>query len=168
MTTQDSGLIGELLANIRQYTEGRGALLAGVIAGLAGLLLSYGLKGANLGRPLGDPMPLMLAVTQVTGGFIYFPWRPALYHLAFAVLLGVIGNLALWLIGKGMLTSSQATQAGRIAALINVLIVAVLAVDAVVVGFWYLVSGLASVFISGLAAGLTYSTYAMWQKRRGR
>jgi hypothetical protein len=138
--------------------------LAGIIIGFAGLAVSFGLKGANLGRPIGDPVPLMLSATQVTDGFTYFPWRPPLTHFIFAVLLGFLAFVVLSLLSKGMVTPKKATQAGRIAALINVLIVAVLRVDAIVVGFWYLVSGLASVLISGLVAGLAASWLAKRQE----
>lgn len=129
-------------------------LLAGILSGGIGLAISFGLRGSNLGRPLGDPTPLMVAVTQITNGFTYFPWRPALYHLIFAVLLGVLSLALLAILKKGNVSRKEAVQAGRIAALINVLFVAATEVDAVVVGFWYLVSGLASILISGLVAGL--------------
>ncbi len=164
MTTDKNRRSQDLRSVIQRWTRTQSPLLAGIITGFAGLAVSFGLKGANLGRPIGDPVPLMLSVTQVTDGFTYFPWRPALYHLVFAVLLGVLAVVTLVILGKGNVTRTGAIRAARIAALMNVLFVAVLRVDAIVVGFWYLVSGLASVLISGLVAGLAASWLAKRQE----
>ena len=49
------------------------------------------------------------------------------------------------------------------AAIINVGLVALLSVDAIIVGFWYLLAGLLSVLVSGLAASLIFSR---WLGRR--
>jgi hypothetical protein len=147
----------------RRWT-GIAPLLAGLGAGAAGIVVSFGLKGGNLGRPLGDPVPLMLAATQVPNGFTYFPWRPALYHLIFAAILGLLAFAGLAVLGRGNAARQEAVRAGRIAALINVLFAAVFQVDAIVVGIWYLVSGLVSVLISGLVAGLAASYFAKRRK----
>lgn len=48
---------------------------------------------------------------------------------------------------------------GRIASIINVGIVALLAVDAVIVGFWYVIAGAISVLITGFTAGLLASRW---------
>ena len=166
MKREANGRTREALEVIGRRLTGIAPLLAGLGAGAVGLIGSYGLRGGNLGRPLGDPVPLMLAVTQVPNGFTYFPWRPALYHLIFAAAIGVLAFVALTLLEKGNMTRQGAVRAGRIAALMNVLVVAALQVDAVVVGFWYLVSGLASILITGLAAGLAASYFAKRGNRR--
>jgi hypothetical protein len=167
MKTDEQRQSGKLWSEMRQWTDSGSPALAGAFTGLASLAVSFGLRGANLGRPLADPVPLMLAITQLTNGFTYFPWRPALTHLIFAVLLGFSALTVISLLSKGRVTPKKATQAGRIAALINVLIVATLEVDAIVVGFWYLVSGLASVLITGLVAGVVASWLARRQGDKG-
>jgi hypothetical protein len=116
-------------------------------------------------RPLGDPMPLMLSISQVTRGLTYFPWRPILVHLIFAVMLGVLSFFVLVLLNRDSANTDKAAKTARIAAVINVGIVAIFAVDAVVVGFYYLISGLVSVVITGYAA--RFAAY-LWRRRDGR
>lgn len=140
-----------------------GAYLAGLLAGLIGLVLSFALKGLVPARPLGDPLPLVLSLTQLTRGFVYFQWQPALFHLLFAVTLGLLAFFLLWFMDRGAATLQRAKLAGRIAAILNVGVVALLAVDTIIVGFWYLMSGLVSVIISGFVAGRAAS---WWSKRR--
>ena len=130
-----------------------------------GLILSFGLKGLTVARPLGDPMPLMLSISQVTRGLTYFPWRPILVHLIFAVMLGVLSFVVLALLNRDSANTGKAAKTARIAAVINVGIVAIFAVDAVVVGFYYLISGLVSVVITGYAARLTA---ILWLRRNRR
>ena len=127
--------------------------MAGILAGILGLAVSYALKGLIPARPLGDPLPMMLAVTHLTRSFAYLPWQPALLHLLFAAFLGLLAVAISRLAGGAIPTRKQARYAGRIAALINVAVVAVLAVDAIIVGFWYLISGWVSVMVSGFVAG---------------
>lgn len=131
--------------------------MAGILTGILGLALSYALKGLIPARPLGDPLPMMLAVTQIPRGFAYLPWQPALLHLLFAAFLGILAVVVSRLMGGILPSRKQARYAGRIAALINVAIVALLAVDAIIVGFWYLISGWVSIMISGFVAGLLAS-----------
>lgn len=137
-------------------------LAAGIVAGAIGLLISFGLRGIMPARPVGDPLPLMLAVTGLTRGFLYLPWRPALFHLIFAAFLGIMTVAVLKAAQRGRPSHRSATFAGRIAAIINVGVVAILSVDAVIVGFWYLMSGLVSILITGFVAGRV----AGWLKRR--
>lgn len=127
--------------------------MAGILAGILGLAISYALKGLIPARPLGDPLPMMLAVTHLTRGFAYLPWQPALLHLLFAAFLGLLAVAVSRLASGTIPTGKQARYAGRIAALINVAVVAVLAIDAIIVGFWYLISGWVSVMVSGFVAG---------------
>ncbi|UCG24121.1 MAG: hypothetical protein JSW55_18685 [Chloroflexota bacterium] len=139
------------------------ALVSGLAAGLAGLVVSFGLKGLVPARPLGDPMPLVLSVTQLTRGFLYFQWRPPVLHLLFALFLGLLTVVVLRFVAHRMPTREQAVRAGRIAALINVGVVALMAVDALMVGFWYLIAGVIAVLLTGFAAGLAVSTWSRVQ-----
>ena len=130
------------------------------MAGLVGLVISFGLKGLVPARPLGDPLPLMLSVTQLPRGFLYFQWRPSLLHLLFAIVLGLLAVVTLRLVTQQMPIREQAVRAGRIAALVNVGVVALMAVDALMVGFWYLASGVVTILLTGFVAGLLVTTYS--------
>jgi hypothetical protein len=141
----------------------RGPLLAGILAGLVGLVFSFVLKGIVPARPLGDPLPLMLSATSLTKGFLYFQWRAPLFHLIFALSLGLLAMVALRLLTGRLPRRAEAGYAGRIAAVVNVGLVALLAVDALIVGFWYLMAGVVSVLITGFAAGLAVT---LWSRIR--
>jgi hypothetical protein len=39
------------------------------------LLISFGLRDIMPARPVSDPLPLILAATGLTRGFLYLPWR---------------------------------------------------------------------------------------------
>ncbi len=142
------------MSGIHQQLEERGSLIAGLTAGGIGLVISFALKGIVPARPLGDPVPLMLAASAVPRGFIYFPWRPALFHLLFAVTLGLLAAVIMRVIMPRPITRREATIAGRIAAAVNIAVVAILVVDAFIVAIWYLIAGAASLLITGFAAGL--------------
>ena len=142
-------------------------LSSGVMTGLIGLVISFALKGLVPARPLGDPVPLILSATQLTRGFLYFPWRPVFLHLLFLLLLALLTVAFLRLVGRRLPDKSQATRAGRIASLINVGVVAVLAVDALMVGFWYLVAGVVSLLLTGFAAGLITSIWRRFGQPSG-
>lgn len=64
------------LLDLRRRSRIDTVLISGLAAGLAGLVISFGLKGLVPARPLGDPLPLILSATQLTRGLLYFPWRP--------------------------------------------------------------------------------------------
>lgn len=140
--------------DLNQQLEERATLIAGLAAGGIGLVISFSLKGLVPARPLGDPVPLMLAASAVPRGFTYFPWRPALFHLIFAVSLGLLSTLILRLVARRSVTRQEATIAGRIAAVVNIAVVALFAVDAFIVAIWYLIAGAASFLITGYVAGL--------------
>ena len=154
-STQIKGILG----GIRRQLGVNGPLLAGFLAGGIGLAISYALKGLVPARPLGDPIPLILAATSIPRGFTYFPWRSPLFHLLFAIFLGILTLLILRAILQRTPVSQEATRASRIAALINVGIVALLAVDAVVVGFWYAIAGATSILVTGFTAGFLASRW---------
>ncbi|HSG18658.1 MAG TPA: hypothetical protein VLE70_20350 [Anaerolineae bacterium] len=136
------------------------ALVSGLAAGLVGLVVSFGLKGLIPARPLGDPLPLILSVTQLTRGFLYFQWQPPLLHLLFTLFLGLLAVVALRFIARRMPIREQAVRAGRIAALVNVGVVTLMAVDALMVGFWYLVAGVVTILLTGFAAGLAVTIWS--------
>lgn len=138
---------------------------AGVISGVLGLIISFSLRDLSPARPLGDPLPLTLSIAQITRGFTYFPWRPLILHLIFALFLGILSFTILWIIYREQTGPGQATMAGRIAAGINLIVVATLAVDAVVVGFYYLIAGLVSIIITGSVARLAAALWARNMKR---
>jgi len=137
---------------------------AGIISGAIGLFLSFSLRGLTVARPLGDPLPLMLSISQITRGLTYFPWRPILVHILFALMLGVLSFFVLVLLNRDSANTDKAAKTARIAAVINVGFVAIFAVDAMVVGFWYLISGLVSIVITSYAARLA----AIFWLRRNR
>jgi len=134
-------------------------LAAGILAGGLGLVISFALKGLVPARPLGDPMPVILAITSIPRGFTYFQWRAPLFHLLFAIFLGVLAFFVSRTLMRRLPTRPEATRAGRIAGLIGVIPVALLAVDALIVGFWYLIAGALSVLVTGFAAGLLASRW---------
>jgi hypothetical protein len=142
-----------------------GVWAAGIIAGVIGLVVSFSLRDLAPARPLGDPLPLMLSVTQITRGFTYFPWRPLILHLIFALFLGILSFATLWIIYRKAIEPDQAAKAGRIAAGINLIVVATLAVDAVVVGVYYLIASLASIIITVSSARMAA---ALWTRKRKR
>lgn len=147
----------------RLRSNGAGPFTAGIVTGSLGLTISFALKGLIPGRPLGDPLPVVLSITQFTRGFTYFQWRPPLFHLLFAVFLGALAAIVLRLLNPQHASRDDAVMAARVAAITNVGLVALLAVDAVIVGFWYLLAGLLSILVSGLAAGIVF---LRWQGRR--
>ena len=144
------------LSHLRSKSQADVAL----VTGLVGLVVSFGLKGLVPARPLGDPLPLMLSVTQLPRGFLYFQWRPPLLHPLFAIVLGLLAVVTLRLVTQQMPIREQAVRAGRIAALVNVGVVALMAVDALMVGFWYLASGVVTILLTGFVAGLLVTTYS--------
>ena len=163
MATDKSGPRQANNSTLGRLLSERGPLLSGILAGLVGLVISFAFKGIIPTRPLGDPLPLMLSATSLTKGTLYFQWRPPLFHLFFALALGLLAVLALRILLGRRPRREEARFAGRIAAVVNVGLVALLAVDAVIVGFWYLMAGVVSVLITGYAAGLAA---ALWSRMR--
>ena len=159
MVTKWSEQFRDVMDEARRRFNLGDSLLAGVMAGGIGLLLSFIMKGLIPARPLGDPLPLILAVTSVPRGFTYFQWRPPLLHLLFAVFLGFVALLVLRAILRRPPTRHEATRAGRIAALLGVVVVALLAVDALIVGIWYLIAGAVSILVTGFTAGFLASRW---------
>jgi hypothetical protein len=154
------------LRNLARALSGLGGVwAAGLISGVLGLVISFSLRDLMPARPLGDPLPLTLSIAQVTRGFTYFPWRPLILHLIFALFLGILSFVTLWIIYREAIEPDQAARAGRIAAGINLIVVATLAVDAVVVGVYYLIAGLVSIIITGSSARLAAALWARNMKR---
>lgn len=151
------------LSQTRRRLGRLGPVPVGLLTGGIGLAISFALKGLIPARPLGDPLPLMLAATQALRGFSYFQWQPPLFHLLFALFLGVLAFFITHLVVDGRTSPAVSKSAGRVAALVNVGLVALLAVDAVTVGLWYLLSGWVSVLVTGFSAGRVAS---WWLRRR--
>jgi hypothetical protein len=160
MTADKSGPRHGDNATLGRRLRERGPLLAGILAGLIGLVFSFAFKGVIPARLLGDPLPLMLSATSLTKGLLYFQWRAPLFHLFFALGLGLLTVLALRILLGRRPRRAEASFAGRIAAVVNVGLVALLAVDAIIVGLWYLMAGVVSVLITGYAAGLTATLWS--------
>jgi len=130
----------------------------GLITGLIGLAVSFAGRGLNLGRELGDPLPIVLGFSQaLRGGWLYLNWRGVGWHLLFILLLVVLNVeiVRLWL-PKDQQQQVRLESAVRFAAVLNLTIVALTEVDAVVVFIWYLMAGFISLFLAGrLADGAT-------------
>ena len=126
----------------------------GLIVGLIGLLFSFAGRPLNLGRELGDPLPVILSLSQaLRGGLLYLNWRGVVWHLLFILFLVLLAAGILHLrLPKSQRQQISLGAAVRFAAVLNVLAVALTEVDAVVVGFWYLMAGFVSVFLAGVLA----------------
>ena len=124
------------------------ALLVGSLAGLVGLAFSFAGRGLIPGRVLGDPLPLALAIGQITRSFLYFNWSALLWHALFAALLGLLVVLLLRWLTDGYTMTGDAAQAATIASAINLAIVALTEVDALMVAFWYLMASFISYTIT--------------------
>jgi hypothetical protein len=126
----------------------------GVGVGVIGIALSFLGKHIVPGRAWGDPMPVILSIAQLTRGFLYWNWRSPLIHLLF--LLG-LALLVVWVMrlrgNHGDVLVLNVIRAGRLTAVINVLIIAVLETDAVIVGTYYLISGVIASWVTGEIAG---------------
>jgi hypothetical protein len=142
-------------------------LPAGATAGLVGLIISFAGRGTIPGRVLGDPLPMALAVGRVAQGFAYFDWRSPLFHALFASFLGVLAAVVVWFSSRHHFTGERARLAGRIAAAINVGVVAILQVDALVVGFWYLMAGAMSFFLTSFVAGRIADAWQRLAQEKG-
>jgi hypothetical protein len=120
---------------------------------MVALSVSILLETRIAGRLLGDPLPLALApaalLRVLTEGFLYFDWRSPLSHVLYAVSLGVVTG---WIVVRRDMALGAAHQIARVAGAVNVLVAAILEVDAVVVGFYYLISGYISLMLIGYAA----------------
>lgn len=125
----------------------------GGITGLVGLALSFLGRGIIPGRVLGDPLPLVLSVAQLIRGPLYWNWQAPLIHILFLAILAGLAVSGVYLVrrekgGEWML----AVEVARVTAVINVGVVALMEIDAIVVGFYYIIGGLVSVWITGTVA----------------
>jgi hypothetical protein len=139
--------------SLQQWVNDKSIRL-GLAAGLIGLPLSFAGRGLNLGRELGNPLPLVLGFSQaLRGNFLYLNWRGMVWHLLFLLflLLLVVAILHGWL-PKSEWQQIRIGSAARFAAVINIFVVALTEIDAVVVLIWYLMAGIVSLFFVGLMA----------------
>lgn len=144
--------------NTLQQWQHDKSMRLGLTVGLVGLVFSFAGRGLNLGRELGDPLPVMLVLSQaLRGSLLYLNWRGVVGHLLFILFLVllIVGIVQLWL-PKSQHQEIRLRSAARVATGLNIAVVAFTEVDAVVVGFWYLMAGFLSLFLAGaLADGLT-------------
>ena len=137
-----------MLQNLLQRLRNRASVSAGLFAGLIGVIVSFAGHGLIPGRVLGDPLPLALAFGQIMRSLLYFNWRGLLWHLLFAILLGVLAVVLLrWLTPVEPLAGDVA-QAASIAAIVNLVVVALTEVDALMVAFWYLMASFISYMVT--------------------
>ncbi|NCF69925.1 MAG: hypothetical protein GWP61_28605 [Chloroflexi bacterium] len=131
------------------------AKLAGVVAGVIGIIISFMGRGLTPGRVLGDPLPLVLTIQHLIGGsFLYLNWRGFLMPLLFLAFMAILTTILLaFLRSNQSWEVDDARGAGRLAAGVVVGITAVIQVDAIVVAFWYLLAGVVAVFLTGFMAG---------------
>lgn len=126
----------------------------GLLLGLVGLIFSFSGRSFNLGRELADPLPVALTLSQaLRGGFLYLNWRGVAWHLLFILLLVflAVGISRFWL-PNGQREEIKMATVVRLAAALNIAVVAMTEVDAIVVGFWYAMAGYVSVILAGVVA----------------
>ena len=140
--------------------------IVGGLLGTAGFALSYLIEILIPGRFPADPLPVALAFSGLrqilSSGFLYFDWRSPLLHLLYAAVLGLLSALLLEILPSTDLNPPNARQAGRFAAGVSVLLVALMEVDSVMVAVFYVGAGLVSVWAAALVAE---RTAIYWQKR---
>lgn len=138
----------------------------GIAVGLLGLLGSWLFVRVRPGRLLGNPMPIVLAFSALGRalgqGLAYFNWRPPLFHLGFIGLLaGTSGALAGWRSSRG---ASAAQTIARTAVSVNLIVSALIEVDALIVLIFYAGAG----YLTLSAAGLVARRTASWIRTRSR
>ena len=138
----------------------------GIGIGLVGLLLSLLIRLANPGRLYGDPLPILLILSQilrgVSQGILYIHWGSVLQHLlflAFLALSSVAGGRSLT--GRGI----DPARAAQVAGALNTLVIAFSEVDSVMVGFWYLAAGYLSIAIVGVMTRVFARVLRLFQSR---
>ncbi len=140
----------------------------GLLVGLLGLILSFAYEAAIPGRLLGDPLPIMLGlrslVNLLTSGLRYIDWTPPLAHLLFAFLLGAGAAVAGRLLLGRSFSDARAVRAAWTAGLVNVGAAAVVEVDSLLVGFFYVITGFASLALTSYFAGRAMA----WLDRRAQ
>jgi hypothetical protein len=140
-------------------------LVALAVAGLFQLLLS--------GRPLNNPMSLILFLTHLlrslSEGFSYLDWISPLKHILFLGVIAISANLlagSRWGVGRDVARSKmrglQAEGVARIAVLISAAIPGVTATDSLIVGVYYITA----IFLSmGLSAMITRRIAPLFPKQ---
>ncbi|RMG98834.1 MAG: hypothetical protein D6706_06515 [Chloroflexi bacterium] len=135
-----------MLERVRVWLSGYMEWLVGGAVGLLGMGVSGLGSGLVPGRVPADPLPLALLVGQLLRNRLYFNWWALVVPLLFAVLLGgMVGGVMGW---AGVTDRRRVVRAARVAAVLNILMVAADEVDAPVVAFWYLVAGMMSVWVT--------------------
>ncbi|WP_420643490.1 hypothetical protein [Candidatus Leptofilum sp.] len=127
----------------------------GLIVGILGLPISFLGQDYNLGRELADPLPVVLGVSQaMRDGFLYLNWRGIAWHLFFVIfLIFLLVGIVRLRFARTEWAMFDYRAAAQVAVVLNVGVVALLAVDAFVVALWYGMAGLLSVLLARLLAG---------------
>ena len=131
------------------------ANLAGMIAGMIGIIISFTGRGLVPGRDLGDPLPLVLTIQHMfRGSFLYLNWRGLVWPLLFFGFIALLTTILLYFLGSNQgWEVDDARGAARLATGIIVGVVAITEVDAVIVAFWYLLAGFVAILITGFISG---------------
>lgn len=147
---------------VRQFLDDS-AIRAGIIVGLAGLVIAFLFRWVTPGRLFNDPLPLALAFQQLLSGMLNFDWQPLLRHVLFALVLGAAAAITVRIMLSDSGSVTDAGRAGRLAAFINAGVIAVFNVDALMVLLFYVIGGAMTIFITTRAAEWSY----MLLRRRG-
>lgn len=126
----------------------------GSAIGILGLLGAWLFLRVRPGRMLGNPMPLILGFSSLGRalgqGLTYFNLRDPLLHLGFVALLaGASGTAAA---RRGPRSAPAAQTIARIAVGLNLIVSALLEVDALIVLIFYVGAGFLSLSAAGLVA----------------
>lgn len=147
-----------MLQNWTQKLRVNASISAGLLAGFVGFVASFAAWGLVPGRVLGDPLPLALAFGQLARSFQYFNWAGLLWHVVFAIVLGLLAVVILRWLGTEKPELADVSQTAALAAVINLGAVAVTEVDALMVAFWYLMAS----FISFMVTTTSARKFAVW------
>lgn len=117
---------------------------------------------------LANPLPLAIApgaiLRSITAGFRYFDWRSPLYHLLFAIALGVAAaSASRALLGRPP-NERQGIWSARVASAINLIAAGVGQVDALIVLMYFLISSFISITVSAYAAARVARAWAAAHK----
>ncbi len=126
----------------------------GIGIGIFGLLFSLLVRSLMPVRMLGDPLPILLILSQllrgVAQGIQYIHWQSLFLHFLYMVILG-LGAIGGNRLVKGWTEASfDPIRATRIAIAVNVVTIAFVEIDSVLVGLWYLAAGYLSFSLAGV------------------
>jgi hypothetical protein len=122
--------------------------------GLVAILISLGVRLILPGRILGDPLPILLILSQlmrgITQGIMYIHWQSVLIHLSFISVLVLILTIFRRIVANRIEIDIDLVQATKSAIVVNVIAAGMLEIDSVMVGLWYLAAGYLSYTFAGV------------------